>query len=334
MIYNLFNNIRIRGILVIIFLSSILWFYPFILNITDIEIAKPLTKLDVYLGLFAKNYTLLSSTLALATCLITSFLINRFLIVNQLSDKRTYFPAFISVLTFGSVQSLLYFNSSSIILLLIIAILHLILSTYRIHKALPTLFLIGVISGVIALLDFRLFTLLVTFIICLYTLRLFSFRELFATIFGFLAPIYILFSVLFIVSASHQEFLKNILDSLTGIESHFNFAFNTNYHILQLFILITASITFINFLIFNPVNRIKQTKFSAINLILFLWLIILGLAYKQPQFIAYITLPAVFIISIQLVNIKQKKYLSVFSYLLISTIIASRLYPLIEDFLY
>ena len=329
MIYNILDNERVRGGILIVLLCSLLWFYPFFLDDFQINYSFSVTKLDAFFNWFGEEYRLLSSFLSFVTCLVISFSISTLLIKNLIVSQRTHIPAYIAMLTFCSLSHLTYFNSSHIILLLLIALIHIIFSTYKVPNVLSKLFVVGVITGVISTLDFGLSFLLLAVLLSLMSVRTLSLRELLVTLFGFLTPIYFIFSFLLIFSGDYLGFLNNLIQnsfSLDIISKGIDFSLeNTSIF----FMAILAVISYTNILLFKPVNKIKQSKFGVLTSVIFICFLLMFAFHTDIRIISYIALPSVIIVSVQALNIKKEKHISIFLYVYLFAIVFSKAYPFI-----
>ena len=332
MIYNILDNERVRGGILIVLLCSLLWFYPFFLDDFQSNFSFSVTKLDVFFNWFGTEYRLLSAFLSFVACLFISYIINTLLIKNLIVSQRTFIPAFIAMLTFSSLNHLNYFNSSHIIMLLLIVLIHIIFSTYRVPNVLSKLFVIGVITGLISTLDFGLTFILLAVLLSLISVKTLSLREFFVTLFGFLTPIYFVFSFLFIFSGDYMGFLNTLFEnsfSLNIVSKGIEFSpVNTSIF----FMAILAVISYTNILLFSPVNKIKQSKYGVLTSVLFICLLIMFAFYADIRIVSYIAIPSVIIVSIQTLNIKKKKHISAFLYVYLFTIVLSRAYPFIIQY--
>jgi hypothetical protein len=187
MLTKLFNSNSIFSFFILIIITFVLWAKVFM---NDVPMSAPVQASPLYNALFRNlgEFSIVCSFIAIAFLFFEALLANYMLSENDLIPRNSYIAAFIYVIISGFFADIIILNPVLMANIFIIAAIWLFLKLYEEHEAYATVFNIGMLTSVASMFYFpsAVFILLIWIGFVLY--RMFSWREWFISILGFLFP--------------------------------------------------------------------------------------------------------------------------------------------------
>jgi hypothetical protein len=297
MLTKIFSTNTVFTIAIFIVMTLVLWLKVFT---NEAAIAAPMLVSPLYHMLFKLlgNLNIISGLIAIALLFYQALLINYVLVENDLVPRKSYMAAFILVIFLSLFNEIIMLNPVLIAGLFIISAVRLIFRLYEEHEAYKTVLNIGTLISVASLFYFPSIVFIMIIWAAFIIYRLFSWREWFISLLGFILPYLFL---------STYYFLNDCL-MLKILEYKRAFAFlNLNYYstsiftfIVLIFLGLLIVVSIIKLLITINERQIRIRKFIS----MLIWLMIISFAslslssnYRIAGFLT-ILLPASVLFSI------------------------------------
>jgi len=296
-----------------------LWFYK--LFFYDIS-----TDIDIYGNslLYDKLTSLIGSSpflfyfIPLVSIIIMFFIIVRFNLKFILYDNRTYLPAIIFILLSSSIVSLQGFYPVFIAAPLVLYSIFLTFSTFKVDKPFSFIFLSSFMLALSSMFYHFTIYLIVFIWISLFIIRTPNIREIAVSIVGIIVPYLLWISYLFAFD-DLSDFLNNISNIYSNIP-----AYQDLHYSIYIFLGIVL-LLFILTMIFSfngiYIKKIDARKFFK-SFVVFLFVsVIIFLIFPSLHLFIIVSIPLSFLISIYLLNWRNKFFTELVFTLLILSII-------------
>lgn len=250
--------------------------------------------------------------------LLHVFLITRLNSRFVLVENRNYLPAILYIIFTGTLNQIKYFNPILISNTFLIIAFWNLLSSYKKDKAFDSIFNIGFWIAVGSLFYSGLIYILPTFILGLFVLRTFNWREYFILLLGFSSPVFIIFSYLYLLDMPYLDTLNQFMEYF-NLKQDFSFLTLGNITYFSLFILLVL-VSMFHLFTGDSIKKIATRKYFIVLTWFLFNCIIAALVEKTILIEAYYiaSIPVCFIISKYLMNTRYRIYQEVFTILLIA----------------
>lgn len=189
MLIRLFRSDVSYQILIILFLSGVLWFKAFANPIPALSSSSDLYLYNPVFTIFS-SWPLLSVILAFILMIAEAIFLNLLLSSHELTPRNSALAAILYILLMSWSPEMLTINPLLICNAFLLAYLYLLLSVFEKKEAFQEIFSAAIAVSIASFFDITMAWLLILLFITMLVYRLFSWREWFISLFGFLIPYY------------------------------------------------------------------------------------------------------------------------------------------------
>ncbi|GEM_PF-4995718 len=335
MIIKNLDNLRAGGIITILICTVAFWAgnisgtdYSLIADSNSTLISQWISDLN-------SNNKILSAILAFITIVITGIGLFRFIQIRNISETRSYLPVFITIIIAGGIYSTHFLNTYLIASVFLLFIIHFIVEMYRKTRVLAAVYMVSLISGFLFLLDYRLVYLIVVLWIGIGSLKMFSPRDWFITVIGFITPLYFLYAYLIISGDNTWQALHNIIiDRITTVGDLNTLGVAVNNYIF----LATATVLLLfasaHLILLNMARKVRAVKTAILLLIVILSNTIAAFVYNDFMLLTTVNIiPLSLMMSIFIVNIRVRNTAAILVYSIILLLLVNIYFSEISNFI-
>ncbi len=283
---------------------------------------QPLSTLWGLSGAFFSSTPLLSWLIAQICILLQAFWFNYLFTEADFNERFSFVPALYYILVTSLLPVFNFFSIYTLVAFILLALLHNALIINLRKSAKMEAFNMGVLGGILVLLDTHFFIFLPSLFVMLYVLKPFRFKEFMLLFFGWMMPVYFYLSIAYLFdihinlsaySLKHFSFFRFDRDVLGSI------------NLIATALLILFSFISLRGIMYSTGFKRKKNVSMLIVLIIAMSIILVLSGRHAPDILQIVFIPAAVLLSLLMLRIRNKKLGEIFNAVYIAIILAVNL---------